>query len=68
MRTFITFFLVALAAWPQGKAPGSDTIRQQELEADLYFLASDGLRGRLTGSREAQLTAAWIESRFQRLG
>lgn len=68
MRTFIIFFSLVLAAFPQGKAPASDTIRQQELEADLYFLASDGLRGRLTGSREAQLTALWIESRFQRLG
>ena len=68
MRTIFSLLMLAAVAWPQGKAPASETIRQQELEADLHFLASDAMRGRLTGSREAQLTAAWIESRFHKLG
>ena len=31
---------------------GNDTIRRDQLEADLTFLAGDGMRGRLTGSAE----------------
>lgn len=64
-------FVLALASgmvYAQSKAPGNDTILRQQLEADLYFLAGDSMRGRLTGTREAELTAAWVESRFRRLG
>jgi len=38
------------------------------LKADMQFLAGDGMRGRLTGSAEYNLSAAWIESRFARIG
>lgn len=50
------------------RAPGNDTISKEQLKADLYFLAGDGMRGRLTGSREYAIAAEYIESRFARLG
>lgn len=52
----------------QTKAPGNDTIQRSELEADLHFLASDSMKGRLTGTPETILSVQWIESRFKRLG
>ena len=60
-------FLVPLAARQQG-APGLDTIRQAELRADLYFLAADAMRGRLTDTPENLATADYIRSRFERAG
>ena len=52
----------------QNRAPAIDTIRREELRADLFFLASDGMRGRLTNPPEYDLAAEWIASRFARLG
>ena len=60
----VAFFCFAAHAQT---APASDSIRQEELEADLHFLASDHLRGRLTGTPEAAIAARYIESRFRRL-
>ena len=60
-------FLVPLAARQQG-APGLDTIRQAELRADLFFLAADAMRGRLTDTPENLATADYIRSRFERAG
>ncbi len=61
--------LAGLAASPAGeRAPAIDSIRQQDLRADLFFLASDEMRGRLTDTLTNRLAAEWIESRFERLG
>ena len=60
--------LVALTARGQERAPGNETILKDQLKADLYFLAGDAMRGRLTGSHEYELAAGYVESRFQRLG
>jgi Zn-dependent M28 family amino/carboxypeptidase len=49
-------------------APRNDSIRQQDMKADLFFLAGDAFRGRLTGTAENNLAAQFIASRFQRLG
>ncbi|MCC6586554.1 MAG: M28 family peptidase [Bryobacterales bacterium] len=68
MRTTITFLIAVCLAYGQSKAPANDTINRDQLQADLYFLASDAMRGRLTGTAEANLSARWVESRFQRLG
>ena len=59
--------LVPLAARQQG-APGLETIRQAELRADLFFLAADAMRGRLTDTPENLATADYIRSRFERAG
>src|SRR5262249_18429371 len=48
--------------------PAIDSIRRDELRADLFFLASDAMRGRLTDTPEYNLAAEWIASRFDRLG
>ena len=64
-------FVAAAAACllpAQTSAPGNASIRKEELEADLHFLASDGMRGRLTGTPEYLLAAKFVEGRFRRLG
>jgi hypothetical protein len=60
--------LGAQSSAPGPAAPGRDTILRDQLKADLYFLAGDAMRGRLTGSPEYYLAADWIQSRFERLG
>ena len=67
-RWILSAVLTAASAAGQPTAPFNDSIRREELEADLRFLASDHLRGRLTGTPEAALAARFIESRFRRIG
>src|SRR3954468_1833709 len=57
---------VSLAA--QQRAPQNDSIRQDDLRADLFFLAGDSLRGRLTDTEENRASADFIRSRFERMG
>jgi hypothetical protein len=66
----LLYLLAALAsaAFPQTRAPQIESITRADLEADLRFLASDAMRGRLTGTHEYLLAAQFIESRFRRLG
>ena len=52
----------------QQRAPQNDSIRQEDLRADLFFLAGDSLRGRLTDTEENRAAADFIRSRFERLG
>jgi Zn-dependent M28 family amino/carboxypeptidase len=52
----------------QGRAPQNESIRQEDLRADLFFLAGDSMRGRLTDTEENRATADFIRSRFERLG
>jgi len=65
------FLLLCALAAPvpaQERAPGNDTIRKEDLRADLFFLAGDEMRGRLTDTAENRLAAEWIKARFERLG
>src|SRR6185436_11490230 len=52
----------------QGRAPENESIRQDDLRADLFFLAGDSLRGRLTDTEENRAAADYIRSRFERMG
>jgi len=52
----------------QGRAPQNESIRQEDLRADLFFLAGDSMRGRLTDTEENRATADFIRSRFERMG
>lgn len=67
MPAFLLWLLAALPLSAQ-RAPGNDFIHRDHLKADMNFLAGDGLRGRLTGTAEYNLSADWIESRFARMG
>lgn len=60
--------LLAGALWAQNRAPEIESIKRDEMKADLFFLASDEMRGRLTNTPEYRLAAEWILSRFRRLG
>lgn len=51
----------------QSVAPGIESIRQDDLRADLYFLGSDAMRGRLTNTPENLVASEWVKARFQRL-
>jgi hypothetical protein len=66
MRRLALVFWAATLAW--GQAPAIESIREEALKADLYFLASDAMRGRLTATPEYTIAARWIQSRFERLG
>ncbi|MBM3793031.1 MAG: hypothetical protein FJW31_02980 [Acidobacteria bacterium] len=74
MRFAACFYLLSASLLAQQsasvarRAPGNDTIHKQQLKADLYLLAGDAMRGRLTGSAEYELAAEYIASRFERMG
>lgn len=51
-----------------GRAPHIESITADQLRADLFFLASDGMQGRLTATPANDLAADWVLARFQRLG
>ena len=50
----------------QQRAPQNESIRQDELRADLFYLAGDAMRGRLTDTVENLAAADYIRSRFER--
>jgi len=52
----------------QQRAPQNESIRQEDLRADLFFIAADSMRGRLTDTEENRATADFIRSRFERMG
>ncbi len=60
--------LPAIAAAQASRAPQIDSIRQEQLRADLFFLASDTMQGRLTNTPTNAIAAEWVLSRFERLG
>ena len=62
-----TALLVATVG-AQNRAPQIESIRQQDLRADLFFVAGDALRGRLTDTDENRAAADYIRSRFERVG
>lgn len=45
-----------------------ESITQADLRADLFFLAGDAMRGRLTDTNENRVTADYIRARFERAG
>ncbi len=66
--SLFAIFLVASSSQAQETAPYIDSIRQEEMRADLFFLASDQLRGRYPTTRESLISAEFIQTRFERLG
>ena len=60
--------VTAVSLTAQQRAPQNESIREAELRADLFFLAGDAMRGRLTDTVENRATADYIRSRFERIG
>ena len=60
----------ATSLYGQGNdvAPYNDSILGADLKADLFFFASDAMKGRQTGTPENFLAAEYIKSKFERLG
>jgi len=62
----------AQAATPQEEAPSLlralASVSPMEMRSDLFFLASDELRGRDTPSQEQRIAARFIRARLERLG
>ena len=52
----------------QNRAPHIESITQDDLRADLFFLAGDAMRGRLTDTEENRAAADYLRSRFERMG
>jgi hypothetical protein len=67
-RVIILIFATTAIATAQQRAPEIESIRQSDMKADLTFLASDAMAGRLTDTPQNGLAAEWIASRFERLG
>ena len=42
--------LLAVTVTAQQRAPQNESIRQEDLKADLFFVAGDSLRGRLSAA------------------
>ena len=59
---------ISLTVSAQQRAPQNESIRQEDLRADLFFVAGDSMRGRLTDTEENRATADYIRSRFERMG
>ena len=67
MKRLLVFFIAySVPLGAQDRAPGNETILADELRADLFFLASDEMQGRLTETPENAITSAFIRSRFER--
>ncbi|MBS1820450.1 MAG: M28 family peptidase, partial [Acidobacteria bacterium] len=69
----IALLSIALLAAPQpffGQTidRAASLIREQDLRADIYFLASDSMKGRNSTSPEDRIATEFIASEFMRLG
>jgi hypothetical protein len=62
MRTLGIFLLMILAF--AGYSQRKPEITAQELKKDVYFLASDSLKGRKPGTKEADVAANYIRDQF----
>ena len=58
----------AQQAAPAGVAAGFNTIREDTLRADLTFLASDALQGRMSLQTGDEAAIQWIASEFAKGG
>src|SRR5947209_12031402 len=67
-RAMTAALAALLLTTSDARAPQNESITQQALRADLFFLAGDSLRGRLTDTEENRAAADFIKSRFERMG
>lgn len=58
----------ALAPVPAAQKPGFDRIREGDLRADLGFLASDGMQGRMSLQPGDEAAIQWVAAEFAKAG
>ena len=63
-----TFAAAQAPAVPSRIAPGYQTIRERDIRADLTFVASDALQGRMSLQNGDQVAIEWIASEFAKDG
>jgi hypothetical protein len=70
MRSLALFFATSLlcAQPPARVQTGYDSIQPARLKADLTFLSSDALEGRLSLQRGSEIAIQWIASEFAKAG
>jgi len=61
------FAISSLSAWTQDLKV-DETISINKIKSHIYFLASDAMKGRDTGSPELKIAAEYISSRFMEYG
>jgi hypothetical protein len=64
----VAALLVAVPIGAQQPAPQLESIRADHLRADLFFLAGESTRGRLTNTQGNAVAVDWVKARFERLG
>lgn len=65
IQLFLLFLLILADA---GFAQRNPEITAKELKTDVYFLASDSLKGRKPGTKEGDVAAAYIRDQFKASG
>lgn len=68
LRLILSALLLAGGLAAQEQAPQNDSIRKEDLRADLFYYASDAMRGRLVDTAENLVATEFIRSRFERAG
>jgi hypothetical protein len=63
-----TLVMVAPAAVPTPERPGFEHLRELDLKADLYFLSSDALQGRMSLLAGDEAAVQWVASEFAKAG
>jgi hypothetical protein len=65
----LTLFALALTAQTRSRiAAGLDSIKAADLRADLTFLSSDALEGRMSLERGSEVAIQWIAAEFGKAG
>ena len=59
---------LALVPVPAAQKPGFDTIRERDLRADLGFIASDALLGRMSLQPGDTASIEWVAAEFAKIG
>jgi hypothetical protein len=63
-----TLVMVAEAAVPALERSGFEHLRELDLKADLYFLSSDALQGRMSLQAGDEAAVQWVASEFAKAG
>ncbi|MBK6266781.1 M28 family peptidase [Marivirga sp. S37H4] len=65
----LSFLLIGFCGFAQNdEALTRETVQKSTIKGHIYFLASDELRGRETGSPEIDIAAKYLSTTFQRYG